>query len=264
LFEYIINEFKDFNTNNSINEIMVNDDDYDVDNVNSNVDNYLPIEKKKRGRKPKSYYTNLMNENLLNRENEDELNSLINTDLLSQIQTQQTPQTNQLLNNDFLTIKKRGRKANTKIINLSHENNNLEIITNLIAHLPLKMNDILKISNEKNNKINSNYDQDDISHISQKTNVLKENEPKIVENKMKYVDINDENIYVNPHCSNKVCKKCQENDSYIQQLESEIKTLKNVLSLKTRKNKKINRVVQLILKFNFEIQELKNFKTNLI
>ncbi len=170
------------------------------------VDQGLPqvIEKKKRGRKPKNQNQNLINEI---KEIKEVKNNNVETDIPPE---------------GIILKKKRGRKANTKIINLTPEVN-VEIVNNLIAHLPLKMNDIVKIINK------SDKPQDEKNEIKQK--------PQI-----KYVDFSDDAIHNNPKPKNEIVNNSKNimYEEIISKLEREIEQLKNgIISGANDFNKKI-------------------------
>ena len=146
----------------------------------------LFIEKKKRGRKPK--------------------NKLLTAPIIE-------------ISDETIILKKRGRKTtNNKIINLIGESN-IDVISNLIVHLPLKINDINKI-------INSN----DIQNIEQKQYVIS-----------KYVDFTEDIINIsNTNCTNSNCTQCQIHIDKINILEDEILHLRNGIIINSSSfNKKI-------------------------
>jgi hypothetical protein len=80
----------------------------------------VEVEKKKRGRKPK---------NSINPENDLSVGIDITTDIQPD------------------KIKKRGRKSGTKIINLDSNTTEMPLSNLIIAYLPLKDNDIVKVTN---------------------------------------------------------------------------------------------------------------------
>jgi len=111
-------------------------------------------------------------------------------------------------------IKKRGRKANPKIINLDN-NVNYEIISNLVAHLPLKYTDI--------NKIMTNSDT---------TNNIEINTCD------KNIIIEEDNTCIKINI--KSCEDCKLCQIKISQLNEDIQKLKNgIFDMKTNFNKKI-------------------------
>ena len=123
-----------------------------------------------------------------------------------------------------LPIKKRGRKANTKIINLVQDIN-IDIVTNLIAHLPLKMLDIVKVIT---------------THPNQKS-VISEEKTQLIS---KYVDFTEDvfdkitKIKSKQQCF--LCTKCILHDEKIKFLEEEILNLKNgIMDNTINFNKKI-------------------------
>jgi len=133
------------------------------------------IEKKKRGRKPK--------------------NKLLNPQIT-----------------ETILLKKRGRKStNNKIIELMGTSD-IDIISNLIVHLPLKIGDITKIRNIENIPPISNY-----------------------------VDFTEDIVHMtNTVCSNYNCEQCQIHSNKINKLEEEITYLKNgIISNSSDFNKKI-------------------------
>lgn len=157
-----------------------------------------PVEKK-RGRKPK----NQTNQQIVN-ENDN------------------------IMNNDTQSIKKRGRKANIKIINLNQPPN-IEIMTNLIAHLPLKMDDIMKIV--------SNND------VPKQNNILPEQiiEETKTKNMLKCVDLHDDMCdNTNKNRPQPICQKCIVYEEKIKLLNEEIYNLKNgIINYTSDFNKKI-------------------------
>jgi len=165
-------------------------EDNDLENILSNNDN---IEKKKRGRKPKNHIAPIVEKN--------------NDPLM-----------------DILTLKKRGRKSSTnKIINLNNDTNN-DMLSNIIAHLPLKINDILKIISD------NSENKEEPTKINLKPTV-----PKFVDF---YEDIND-NHNIDNNC-NTYCKKCLILEEHIRKLEEDISNLKNgIIHNNTNFNKKI-------------------------
>jgi hypothetical protein len=192
------------NTNQDINIEKTIEDMQNITN-NSNLDDESNnIIKKKRGRKPK------------NRE----------------IEIVSSPITK--------LIKKRGRKTNSKIINLKNDDD-LDIISNIIVHLPLKSNDILKITNntiedetiltnidwnQKENEIcDLNIDNNICKHcisLQEKINILEETNEKLKDGILDYNILNkkiyyssiklinkiDETIYNDNTDSNIVCWWC--------------------------------------------------------
>jgi hypothetical protein len=143
------------------------------------------VEKKKRGRKPKNYYQQLANQDLTSENQDKNENAEINTQIAEPKKrgrkagvknSNQNKQNNNDNNdnneenndnndnndnnsqlsdeNNETKIKRRGRKSNTKIISINNDSNN-ESITNLIAHLPLKMSDIIKITQVNSQTTNS-------------------------------------------------------------------------------------------------------------
>jgi len=152
----------------------------------SDINKPLLIEKKKRGRKPKN-------------------KSLIPPKIEP--------------NNEIILIKKRGSKTtNNKIINLVGESN-IDMISNLIVHLPLKMTDINKITN-----IN------EIQNIEQKRAIIS-----------RYVDFTEDILHIaNSNCQNNSCNMCQTYINKITKLEEEILNLKNGIIINSSNfNKKI-------------------------
>jgi len=121
-------------------------------------------------------------------------------------------------NNEIVIVKKRGRKTtNNKIINLIGDSN-IDIISNLIVHLPLKMTDINKI-----------------------TNIIET--PPMEQKRLnisRYVDFTEDMSHItNPNCSNN-CVQCQIHLNKITELEEEIVNLKNGIIINSSNfNKKI-------------------------
>lgn len=182
------------------------------------INQIVDIIKKKRGRKPK---------NLLN-------NSNIQS--LTEVNDDNVDNTDNLETN---VIKKRGRKSNTKIINITPEVN-MDVLTTLIAHLPLKMSDITKVTqnpivsnfNINNNKINDNLE---FKGIKEKDNEYKS---ELISS---YVELNDENeICNNTLYHSKNCIKCSTLELKIEKLEMEIKKLKSgIINNTSTFNKKL-------------------------
>ena len=142
------------------------------------------IEKKKRGRKPKNAI----------------LDNNINTDNL---------------NNDVL--KKRGRKANSKIISITDD----PIITenNIIVHLPLNNIDITKIMTKS----------PDINTVDKIIN-------DTIDNNHTIINLTDD-FNIEQH---KQCDKCLEYENKINQLVTENKNLRDgVMTIASTLNKKI-------------------------
>lgn len=162
------------------------------DNIPNDQQIDKPNEKRKRGRKPK-------NQQIIN---DDE----------------------KISDNDIISIKKRGRKANMKIINLNQPSN-IEIMTNLIAHLPLKMDDIMKIvSNDGKPNQNDNITEQ----------ITAEVKTKCVEF---HDDIYDNTIKSKPQT---ICQKCIVYEEKIRLLNEEIYSLKNgIINYTSDLNKKI-------------------------
>jgi hypothetical protein len=122
------------------------------------------------------------------------------------------------ISNEPPIIKKRGRKVtNNKIINLISESN-IDLMTNLIVHLPLKLIDINKI-------INGN-DSDSIEY-------------KPILPISKYVDFTEDIFHTNS-THNDNCPHCQNHLNHIIKLEEEISSLKNgIIFNSSNFNKKI-------------------------
>lgn len=126
---------------------------------------------------------------------------------------------NDLLNNKINEViqpvlKKRGRKANTKLINLSPEMN-FDTISNLVAHLPLKTNDISTIIDNDMN----------IEKIEKQIIIDDEHINKILTSTIE----NNEN-----------CSKCLIYEEKIKELNKIIVDLKNgIMDYKSNFNKKI-------------------------
>ena len=156
-------------------------------NETNNLDNNIVVEKKKRGRKPK-------NKLLIPK---------------SEIPTE---------NNELPIIKKRGRKiTNNKIINLMGDSN-IDLMTNLIVHLPLKLIDI--------NKIINGVDSDSIEY-------------KPLTTISKYVDFTEDLFHTNVP-NHDTCPHCQTHIDRITKLEEEVASLKNgIIFNSSNFNKKI-------------------------
>ena len=114
-------------------------------------------------------------------------------------------------------LKKRGRKTiNNKIIDIIPDNN-IDIISNLIVHLPLKINDINKIINMHQPK----YIEEIKQEISQ------------------YVDFS-EDLHIQKSYISAKCSLCSEYINKINKLEDEIINLKNgIIIASSNFNKKI-------------------------
>ena len=166
--------------------------------INSEMNKPLIIEKKKRGRKPK-------NKLLI------EKPQIITKDM--EIDTIRIDPLEQPV------IKKRGRKiTNNKIINLV-EDTNIDLMTNLIVHLPLKLIDINKIMNTN-----------DINNI----------EYKPITNISKYVDFTEDIFHTNNMHNNINCPHCQTHLDRIIKLEAEVSSLKEgIIFNSSNFNKKI-------------------------
>jgi hypothetical protein len=174
---YIYNDINNADIKQLKLELITKDtNDEQIDNtLNEQINNIIPIiEKKKRGRKPKNYLSNIIiqanqNENIINEFNKStnissniSLDKSVNVSLDKSVNVSLDKSVNVSLDKSVnvsfenLPIKKRGRKANTKIINLVQDIN-IDIVTNLIAHLPLKMLDIVKVitTHPNQNSVNS-------------------------------------------------------------------------------------------------------------
>ena len=132
-------------------------------------------------------------------------------------------------------VKKRGRKVSTKIINLTEDTN---IITNIIVHLPLKYNDIVKVlNNDDNSDINEIF-------IDNKKDEIINNKTKSLINiqtlhKINEYDNNDELVELprsqsfnenhcnENHCNENHCNECNILKNKIKILEEENIILKN-------------------------------------
>lgn len=136
-------------------------------------------------------------------------------------------------------LKKRGRKANTKlkIVDLNKDCNADNIITNLVAHLPLKMSDINNIVNTENKE---------------------EIKPVVVPTYVDFTDDHHDNIIVfNKH----TCSKCLAYENKICKLEEEILNLKKGLMYNiTNIGKKIH---ELKIDFNNKLTNGWNESTNI-
>jgi hypothetical protein len=135
----------------------------------------VEVEKKKRGRKPK---------NSINLEND----LSVGIDTTTDIQPDK--------------IKKRGRKSGTKIINLDSNTVEMPLSNLIIAYLPLKDNDIVKVTNNP---------------IEKSKNT-------------KFFDINDDNLNLNFNTKTKnsgYCQNCKNYELQIKRLEGNINKLKN-------------------------------------
>ena len=152
-------------------------------NDNILVETPVVFEKKKRGRKPK------------------------NKSLIPPTENIEKP-----------VIKKRGRKiTNNKIINLIGESN-VDLMTNLIVHLPLKLLDI--------NKIINGVDSESIEY-------------KPLNTISKYVDFTEDLFHTNVE-HNETCQHCQTHLNRIIKLEEEVASLKNgIIFNSSNFNKKI-------------------------
>jgi hypothetical protein len=216
--------------------------DRDVDSK-LEINQIVDIIKKKRGRKPKNF-----------------LNSTIN----------KVQEVSEVANESIETnvIKKRGRKSNTKIINITPEIN-MDILTTLIAHLPLKMSDVYKVTNlsinneDHNKNMNGNISLETITSgmhveneretketkgndIAKETKETKETKELRSELVSSYVELNDENeVFENTsskydEVSFANCMSCSTLESKIEKLEMEIKKLKNgIINNTTTFNKKL-------------------------
>ena len=186
-----------------------------INNIKTTDDITLIIhEKKKSGRKPKK---TLQSETAI-------ILSFVKDQVKEQVKEQVIEQI-EISNNEEVIIKKRGRKANTKIINLEPvENNNVEIITNLIAYLPLNKQDISEFLIEKLDK------KKEIIQSEQNIN--------------KHMDSFNDSLNDLSHIKHKykcdICPKCIIYENLIKKLEEEIQNLKNgIMDCTINFNKKI-------------------------
>ena len=228
-----------------------------IDQTQTNIINTINLvnqecqpEKKKRGRKPKNISTqsntsqsntsqsntSQSNTSQINPQINQQINPQIDQQIDTQIDTQIDPQIDQSQQPD--QIKKRGRKANTKIINLiNQENNNIEIITSLIACLPLKSCDISKIMSESDSNSNSNL------NMNLNINLNKQKEERFMKQNIQnaFIEIMDDTF--NDSKSRNICGKCIKCSTYedkLKKLEEEILNLKNgIMDNTTNFNKKI-------------------------
>ena len=157
---------------------------------------------KKRGRKPKIVKDNT--DNLINQE--------VSPDILN-------PQLSKI-NNSNDNLKKKGRKSNMKLLNLDNQCD-YDIVSNLVAYLPLKCNDIKKILINKIVKIDNILDNNNVS----------------------FNEIIHHNIIIDPNIvktESKECLECINTNKKISQLNDEIKQLKEgLIDIKSNFNKKI-------------------------
>lgn len=176
---------------------------FDNSEVKSVIDQTDSIIKKKRGRKPK----------IQNPVEEIEI----------------------IIPSEDVILKKRGRKANTKlkIVDLNKETNVDNIITNLVAHLPLKMSDI--------------------------NNIVSKNEIKpVIPTYVDFTEDTHENIVVfNKH----TCSKCSAYENKICKLEEEISNLKKGLMYNITSIGK--RIHELKIDFNNKLTNGWNESTNI-
>jgi hypothetical protein len=166
------------------------------ENINQTLNDPTYTGKKKRGRKPKNQLT-------------------------------QQDKTEDKNINEF-TIKKRGRKANSKLINLE-QSSDVEIMSDLIvAHLPLKMDDMLKVIMETNKVQMDQPEKCDIIKNNDNTN----------KNISKCVDLSDDS---NEHKLRVLpCQKCACHENKINELINEITKLKKgIVHCTTTFDKKI-------------------------
>jgi hypothetical protein len=132
-------------------------------------------------------------------------------------------------------IKKRGRKTNSKIINLKNDDE-VDIITNIIVHLPLKMNDILKITNDESHIISEDFQDIQNNICIENNSILTSFDWNQKENN--YLNTN-ENI-CNLNTDNDFCKHCVSLQEKINILEQTNEKLKNgILDYNNILNKKI-------------------------
>jgi hypothetical protein len=245
---YIYNDINNADIKQLKLELITKDtNDEQIDNtLNEQINNIIPIiEKKKRGRKPKNYLSNIIiqanqNENIINEFNKStnissniSLDKSVNVSLDKSVNVSLDKSVNVSLDKSVnvsfenLPIKKRGRKANTKIINLVQDIN-IDIVTNLIAHLPLKMLDIVKV-------ITTHPNQNSVNSVNS------EEKPQLIS---KYVDFTEDvfdkitKIKSKQQCF--LCTKCILHDEKIKFLEEEILNLKNgIMDNTINFNKKI-------------------------
>lgn len=227
---------------NNINNNLINDQTEKI-TLNS-MQNVPIVEKKKRGRKPKNLLlqsTNCLSNDLSMIQSDDLLMDKSTNKLTNQLDEQRNNKSiDNVLNikSDIGTIKKRGRKANAKIIDVSQESN-VDIVTNLIAYLPLKTSDINKIINQSET-MNNLFDISDQINQTDKINTLSELN---LDKGKKYVDFTDESIddiikYKSK--TNEICVKCKTYEQTIIKLEKDICNLKNgIMDCMTNFNKKI-------------------------
>jgi len=131
------------------------------------------------------------------------------------------------INNEPKIIKKRGRKTtNNKLINLVTETN-IDMVSNLIVHLPLKYNDINKIINTNKEFMND---------VKETKKEVKQKEELVLS---QYVDFTDDRLQL--HNTNyHSCNCCSSYVEKINKLEEEINNLKNGIILSSSNfNKKI-------------------------
>jgi hypothetical protein len=208
---------------------QITTDDTNINNLSCS--GVMP-EKKKRGRKPKNQQTQNTNQNQIRQSSEVTSGEIVGVDENDGVDRTNNLNENNTENINNVTIKKRGRKANTKIFSLIQpENNNVEMVTNLIACLPLRMSDISKILADPN--IESQTDTNKI-----------EDKPinNIIPNR--YVELMDDSFNDFHHNKMKqtcgICTKCISNEDKIKKLEEEILNLKNgIMDNTTNFNKKI-------------------------
>lgn len=169
---------------------------FDNNDVKTVLDQTDSIIKKKRGRKPK-----------INNHVEETINQI----------------------SEEVIVKKRGRKSNTKlkIINLNQDQNVDNIITNLVVHLPLKINDINNIINKENTNTINNSTYVDFSK-----------------------DTNEDILIFN---NNHTCSKCSAYEEKINRLEEEILNLKKGLMYNITNIKK--KIHELNIDFNNKLTD---------
>jgi len=216
------------------------------------------VKKKKRGRKPKNYYLNqglFLETNDINKTNYTNELIITNNKILEDniiqvddihnnykeimdIKVEKKKRGRKAIirpiilnddNNDEKKIKRRGRKSNTKIIN-TEDNSINDSVTYLLAHLPLKMSDIVKITNQTKSEDVNNEDNQ----------LLQEIKPSIT----KFADLNNDifDSCIKQHVNTCIsCINCKTNENKINDLTHEINKLKDgLLECSISYNKKIH------------------------
>jgi len=240
MFEYS----KDDNDAITSDQLTVDEPNINNSNVILTTTVAAPVEKKKRGRKPKNALQNTTQENKDKDKVSDPDNDQGQNQDSDPDKEKNTTDCNSLDQNNG-TLKKRGRKASTKIINLTQpDNNSTEMVTNLIAYLPLKMSDISKFISEPNTEQKTDTLKDDKINQTVKNKYIGSFNETFNESFNDSFNDAFNDSFNNSHAKHKnncgLCMKCVTYEDRITKLEEEIENLKNgIMDSTTNFNKKI-------------------------